>query len=96
MPEQEREQVVRREITKSPTFISLYANDVQVHTSPWDVRLLLGSVGELPTADHPVVNITQLADLRMSPQLAKRLVAIMIEQIKVYEERFGPIPDIPG
>ena len=34
--------------------------------------------------------------LRISLQLAKTLSKIMLDQIHAYEERFGPIPEIPG
>src|SRR5271157_5183875 len=86
---------IRRENVKSPEFVSIYANDVQVQMSPWDMRLVLGELGDLRTADRQIVTIRQLAELRISPQLAKRLTTIMIVQLKIYEERFGHIPEPP-
>ena len=86
---------VKRDSVKSPNFISIYANDVQVQVTPWDIRLILGELTAPPTPDAPVAVITQLADLRMSLQLAKRLTSILIEQLKAYEQQFGEIPRLP-
>lgn len=83
---------VARENKRAPGFVSVYANDVQVQTTPWDMRLVLGAVDEPATSEKPVMGITQLADVRFSLQLAKRLIEIMGEQIVAYESRFGRIP----
>ena len=79
-----------RVVRRSPTFVSLYANDVQVQTSVWDVRLLLGEISI--EEDKKVANVYQTGEVRMSPQLAKRLIAIIVQQLKGYEEKLGPIP----
>src|ERR1039457_6458011 len=71
-----------RKVAKSPAFISLYTNDVQIMTSPFDMRLILGEIGE---ADATIMNVTQLCEIRMSPQLAKKVTMIMSDQIKFYE-----------
>lgn len=81
-----------REVRRSPNFVSLYANDVQVQTTPWDVRLILGEIGIEETDGRQVVHVQQTAELRMSLQLAKRLILIITEQLVGYEENFGPIP----
>lgn len=83
---------VKRENIKSADFFSIYANDVQVQTSPWDMRLVLGEIANPTTADEPVISIKQLGELRISPQLAKQLTVIMLEQLTAYEARFGNIP----
>ena len=88
--------VEQRESTKSPHFVSVYSNDVQVQTSPWDMRLMLGEMTSAPSPEDPVVRITQLAEVRLSPPLAKRLAEIMVLQIKAYEDRFGDIPVPPN
>src|SRR4051794_12195133 len=83
----------KREVTRSPGFVSIYANDVQIQTSPWDMRLVFGEIGDfLSTANVPTVNIRQLGELRISPQLAKRLTAIILQQLQAYEETIGQIP----
>lgn len=83
---------IRRE--KAPQHFSIYANDIQVQTSPWDVRFLFGQVaGPAPnnTDDAPIV-VQQQAELHISPQLAKKLMQILTAQIAVYERELGPIP----
>jgi|ERR1017187_8960611 hypothetical protein len=81
-----------RSNTRSPEFFSIYANDIQVQVSPWDMRFILGEVTDpIETAEH-VVTIRQLAELRISPQLAKSLSVILIDQLRKYEENFGQIP----
>jgi hypothetical protein len=87
----EREDV-KREVAKSPDCFHVYVNDVQVQTSPWDMRLILGRVDEAPTSDKPTATIKQVGELHMSLELAKRLAMMMIGQLQVYEGRFGRIP----
>ena len=84
---------LKRETIMSPHFVSIYTNDIQAQTSAWDMRLIFGEIAETATAESPVLAIRQLADVRMSPQLAKRLVMIMASQLSAYEERFGKIPE---
>jgi hypothetical protein len=86
---------ITRENIPSPAFFSIYSNDIQVQTTPWDLRLTLGEIVAAPTPDKPVLTIKQLGELRISPQLAKRLAAIISGQIKAYEENFGQIPAPP-
>jgi hypothetical protein len=88
-------QQVGRELSRSPSFVSLYANDVQIHTSPWDMRLVFGEIGETSGAPNSSIQINQVGELRISPQLAKKLAVIIDTQIQSYEQTFGQIPDIP-
>ena len=85
----------KRETFRAPGFVSLYANDIQVQTSPWDMHLLLGEISSITGTDERVIAIKEIGELRISPQLAKSLTAIMTEQISFYEERFGQIPGPP-
>ena len=79
-----------REIVRSPGYVSIYSNDVQVQTSPWDLRLIFSELSDQPTPESITVN--QLAELRVSPQLAKKLTMVMIQLLTEYEEEFGKIP----
>jgi hypothetical protein len=83
---------MKRSNIKSPDFFSIYANDIQVQVSPWDMRFILGELTDVGTAEH-VVTIKQLAELRISPQLAKSLSVILIDQLRKYEDNFGQIPE---
>jgi hypothetical protein len=83
----------RREVTKSTEFVSIYTNDVQIQTSSWDLRFIFAESGPL-SAEEPAttISVKQLGEVRMSPQLAKRMAVILIEQLTVYEDQFGQIP----
>jgi hypothetical protein len=83
---------VNRLHEKSPDYFSVYANDVQLQTTPWDVRLILGVITTLPTEETSEITVMQIGDLRMSPQLAKKMTILIFQQLKVYEARFGEIP----
>jgi hypothetical protein len=83
---------LNRELSTSPDFASLYTNDVQVQISPWDVRLIFGQIESGPTKEKLTVTVKQVGEVRMSPQLAKKVATILTKQIQTYERRFGTIP----
>jgi hypothetical protein len=80
-----------REVNVSPTFAAYYTNDTEVQTGPWDVRLRLGQIAEVDSERNHAI-ITRVAEVRMSPQHAKRVVAILMEHLERYEAKYGPIP----
>jgi hypothetical protein len=86
--------LAKRKTARSAAFVSVYSNDVQVQTSPWDLRLTFGELGDLEAdpEGNAMLSITQLAEVRLSPQLAKQLARILGEQLASYEDRFGDIP----
>jgi hypothetical protein len=88
-----RSPIVNRAVTRSPGFVSIYANDIQVQTSPWDLRFVFAEMGDLVATEIVTVHVKEVAELRISPQMAKKLVVIMAEQLKQYEQRFGEIPE---
>src|SRR5450755_2131681 len=63
----------KRDLSKSDDYFSVYTNDLQIQTSSWDVRMLLGESGDVVMGDPPVVSIKLLGEVRMSPQLAKKI-----------------------
>lgn len=81
----------RREQVKAQDYFSVYVNDVQVQTSTWDLRMLLGEMSPVE-GEANAMHVELLGELRMSPQLAKNLTHILIQQLKTYEEHFGEIP----
>ncbi len=84
---------VSRSIERAEDFVSIYTNDIQVQVSPWDLRLLLGVIVGMP-ANPPTgsVDVSLLADVRMSPQMAKKIAMILATQVERYEQTFGAIP----
>jgi hypothetical protein len=92
-------QVVRgnfnREVARSQNFVSFYSNDVQLQTSPWDVRITFSEMWVDRDSDengNKAAHVTEVGEVRLSPMLAKRVMLILAAQIQNYEERFGPIP----
>lgn len=83
---------IRRETARAAQFASVYANDIQVQTTPWDMRFTFGEVSETPNEQRSSLLVTQLAEVRMSPQLAKKLVQIISAQLDSYERTFGTVP----
>jgi hypothetical protein len=86
---------VNRKTITAPSFTSLYANDVQVQTTPWDIRLIFGEITDVGSPDEPNVTVRQLGEVRLSLPLAKRLAMIVVDQLKNLEQVLGqeiPIP----
>lgn len=78
----------------SPTFASIYVNDVNVMMTPWDFRLRVGQIENVDVEKNQA-EVTVLADLRISPQHMKKLVQVLTKQLEAYEANLGPIP-LPG
>ena len=83
---------VKRLVQRAPTFVSIYANDVQVQTTPWDVRFVWGEIAEAASIELPETTIRQLGEVRLSLGLAKVLSQLLIQQLTSYEQQVGPIP----
>lgn len=81
---------VERNVIKSPTFTDYYANDTQIQTSPWDVRLMFGLIMEVDPVQSRAV-VQQVADVRISLQHAKKLAAILTQQLQQHEAKIGYI-----
>ncbi len=84
----------QRMVRRSEQFVSIYANDTQIQTTPWDVRLVFGQIETPSDGDMTLVEVKQIADVRMSPQHAKRITQILLDQLRAYEEKMGPIPQV--
>jgi hypothetical protein len=83
---------ISRQVSQSPEFVSLYTNDTQVQLSPWDVRLIFGLIEDPPTAERKTMSVRRIGEVRMSPEHAKKVLAILAEQLKQYEDSIGIIP----
>jgi len=76
------------EIEDIPT---IYANNVEIMTSIYDIRIDLGLVTSLNTETNELF-IEKQAKIFMSPQHAKDFLNVMEKQINNYEKNFGKIP----
>lgn len=75
-------------ITKAENYQESYADSVAMNCNLWDFVLTLGLVDytDLPGT------IANYHRLRLSPQTAKALQAMLTAQLDIYEKKFGPIP----
>src|ERR1044072_5079367 len=69
-----------------------YANNTLVTTSLYDVKFVFG---QIINQDGNKLMVDPEVMFFMSPQHAKVLVGMIERQLKVYEERNGPIPVNP-
>lgn len=88
-----RANVANRKNERSESFVSLYANDAQFQTTPWDMRITFGNIANAPSVigEGPLV-VRELAEVHMSPQFAKRVAMVLLAQLKGYEQTVGTIP----
>jgi len=70
-----------------------YANAVNVTVSLYDVTLNFraDSPVSINPGEPPVLQATNISAVRMSPQHAKALAAVLIDQVTTYEERHNII-----
>lgn len=73
---------------RSDDFISIYANNVAVSISVWDLSLTFGeSIGE--EDGKPVIEET--IKVLMSREMAKVMNRLLTHHIAEYEKKYGPI-----
>lgn len=67
-----------------------YVNRISVSHSVYEMRIEFGV--ETPK-DNNEIEIKKVADIRMSPQLAKVMRNILSQSIDEYEQAMGKLPD---
>ena len=73
---------------QSESFVKIYANNVQMGVSNWDMHLFFGEiVGE--QEGRPIVE--QKVKINMTKEFVKALANLLTTNIAVYEARYGPI-----
>jgi hypothetical protein len=75
-------------IDKSATYRDSYANSVQVRLSIWDFFLVFGTLDQ-QASDQ--VHIDNFQGVYLSPQQAKALCNVLVNNIAQYEQSFGTI-----
>jgi hypothetical protein len=78
--------------------VEFYANAVNVGTSVYDVTLnfRLQSGEKNQQTEEIIITVSGEYNIRMSPQHAKALAALLVHHIKGYENQFSidlPLPD---
>lgn len=78
----------RIELENGPDYRETYANSVQIRANLWDFFLSFGIMTQ-STPDR--VNIRSFQGIYLSPQQAKALSNLMLQNISQYEAAFGEI-----
>lgn len=76
------------QVQNSDDYRDNYANSVQVRASLWDFFLLFGTVQQ---ASPEEVTVRNFQGLYLSPQQAKALSNVLVQNIQQYESTFGEI-----
>ena len=75
-------------LIQTPDYRESYANSVQVRVSVWDFQLVFG----LASSESPEqVNIRNHQAIFLSPQQAKALSNLLVQNLAQYEQAFGPL-----
>ncbi len=91
MPTKEKPQSKKVEVVQSPRYASIYADNVQAVTRFTGLSLFFG---EVVTSDEDALVVERHFKVSMSPEHAAALYKLLGEQLRSYEEHFGPIREV--
>ena len=75
-------------LIETPDYRESYANSVQVRVSVWDFQLVFG----LASSESPdQVTIKNHQAIFLSPQQAKALCNVLVQNVAQYEQAFGTL-----
>jgi hypothetical protein len=81
------------ETYRTPEYTEKYANQVYVRGGFLDVAIRFGiSIRPEPAEDNGQMVVEYFQGILMSPQEAKILAGMLSEEVRRYEECFGPLP----
>lgn len=75
--------------TKAPDFKTVYTNNVAFSVSAFDISLVFGEIEGV--SEGKILDVTQKVRVSMSPQHAKILATILVQNVQMYETKIGPI-----
>ena len=75
-------------VTEDTSYREIYANSVQVRASVWDFCLVFGTARQEAQEE---VTVRNLQGVFLSPQQAKALCNVLIQNLTQYEQAFGEI-----
>ncbi|MCL6544902.1 MAG: DUF3467 domain-containing protein [Bryobacteraceae bacterium] len=76
------------QLTVTPDYREAYANSVQVRLNVWDFFLVFGTVNQ---TGPDSVQIRNFQGIYLSPQQAKALSNLLVQNVQQYEATFGEI-----
>lgn len=71
----------------------VYANGITINLSIFEARLEF--LKDTPNVVKKEVTQETVADIRMSPQLAKTVATYLLQNVVNYEKQFGTLPLLP-
>lgn len=87
------EEEVRERTTKASTFQTLYANQVRLAPSFYDIRVFFGQSSVTPKNEQTFEDHLAVV---LSPECAKAFLNNLLLSVQKYEEVFGKIRDLPS
>jgi hypothetical protein len=87
------EEQMRDKTTQAGTFQTLYANQVRLAPSFYDIRVFFGQSSMTPKGEQ---TFEEQVAVVMSPECAKALVTNLLIAVQKYEELFGNIRSLPN
>jgi|ERR1700728_3160523 len=96
MPDPNQPEIIRH---NGESFVSIYANNLQLEATPWDFRFYFGEIerAEPDATGQRLVKIyvEDKVKIVMSPQHAKAMLKVLQQNVSSYESQIGPIPSQP-
>jgi len=80
------------DVTKAPDFSNRYSNYFALASGLYDFRLLFGLQHRSGPSEDGDLKVEYFQGIFLSPQEAVVLSAMLSDEIKAYEKRFGSIP----
>jgi hypothetical protein len=74
---------------KSDNFVKIYANNVGIGATNWDMGIVFGEILGIGDEGKPVVE--QKVKINMTREFMKALSNLLSANIRAYEEKFGEI-----
>ncbi len=78
-----------QENIKSDGFVKIYANNVGISASNWEMSLTFGEIIGTNDEGHPVVE--QKVKVNMTREFVKAVSNLLATNIKAYEEKYGEV-----
>lgn len=78
------------EVTRSSPLPVIYSNHTGITITRWDFLFRFGTIIE---ASEKKLKAEEALHVYMSPQHAKAFLALAGSQVKLYEEKYGTIPE---
>ena len=79
----------RKRVIVEGVATTVYANNVEMLTTQWDVRL---TFGQIERADETELAVREFVRVYLSPQHAVAFHAVLGKQLGIYESSYGHIP----